>query len=167
MKYPTLYTTDGRVHQTVNREYFGGQPDGALALKFNDAVSEEEWISDTQELSELKTQGAPLAYTVAGCEAMGIPILFTKSGRPDARPASLAARNAAMTPAERSERARKGGEARWARPKHLADRYLEAVDNAWGAYRCTLTPEQWGASAAIAPENVAIVRDYLTARGVL
>jgi len=64
--YPTLYKVDGAIHQIPNREYFGEQPEGALALKFSDAVSEEEWVTSIDRLYELERESAPLAYTEAG-----------------------------------------------------------------------------------------------------
>jgi hypothetical protein len=61
-----LYSVSGSPECHSNLGAFGEPPEGALALKFADAIDDGRWITDAEELERLRREDAPLAYTRAG-----------------------------------------------------------------------------------------------------
>src|SRR6476619_3217064 len=57
-----LYNAAGKPEK-IDEAIFGAMPADALALKYSDAVSDAEWITDETRLAELRREDAPLAYT--------------------------------------------------------------------------------------------------------
>lgn len=68
-----LYTASGEI-ETSNLNEFDAAPADALALKFNDPIEDGRWVTDESDLRKLRSEDAPLSYTSAGLEAIGVEI---------------------------------------------------------------------------------------------
>jgi len=69
-----LYDAIGRSEKHNNLAEFPVAPADALALKFNDDIEDGYWVVDEDDMSRLRGLSAPLAYTAAGLEILGVEI---------------------------------------------------------------------------------------------
>lgn len=56
----TLTSKNGNT-ETVDTAVFGEMPEGALALKYADDTEDARWITDADELEQLRREDAPLS----------------------------------------------------------------------------------------------------------
>lgn len=65
-----LYNASGKI-ENHNLAEFPVVPADALAIKFADEVEDGRWITDEDELRQLRREDAPLSYTEAGLAVIG------------------------------------------------------------------------------------------------
>lgn len=69
-----LYNASGKIENHSNLAEFPSVPSDALALKFNDEVEDGRWVTDEDDLSQLRREDAPLSYTSAGLAVLGVEV---------------------------------------------------------------------------------------------
>ena len=69
-----LYSIDGK-REHPDLSMFPAIPDepAVLALKYNDSLDDARWITDLDDLREMRSADAPLSYTHEGIAALQDP----------------------------------------------------------------------------------------------
>jgi len=69
--YIQLYSESGCLEEH-NLAEFSPAPDDPLALKWNDDDEPGRWVTTIRDLERLRSQDAPLSYTLRGLIVIGV-----------------------------------------------------------------------------------------------
>jgi hypothetical protein len=70
--YIQLYSESGRLEEHSSLDEFFPAPEDPLALKWNDDIEPGRWVTTIRDLERLRSEDAPLSYTLRGLAAIGV-----------------------------------------------------------------------------------------------
>ena len=69
-----LYNVAGEIEHHWHLPCISFAPANTLALKFNDAIDGARWVTDADDLRQLRRESASLSYTRAGLLVLGVEV---------------------------------------------------------------------------------------------